>query len=83
MNGLMKGPVSVAIDIRNMSAYKSGIFSSCGNITSHGSMVVGATDSYWLLKEAWTPKFGENGFMRLAPGNTCGVCQTVSFPTAV
>lgn len=80
MNGLVKGPVSVAVDASNFYSYKSGIITKCGNVPNSGSMVVGATDDYWLLKESFGTKFGENGYVRIAPGNTCAVCEMVSYP---
>lgn len=50
LNGLAKGPVSVAVDATNFYSYKSGILTNCGNNPNSGSLVVGVTDSYWLLK---------------------------------
>ena len=80
MNGLQKGPVSVAVDATKFSSYKGGILSDCGNQPNSGSLVVGVNDNYWLLKESFGTSFGENGYVRIAPGNTCAVCQMVSFP---
>lgn len=74
MNGLMKGPVSVGVDASNFYSYKSGIITKCGNTPNSGSTVVGVTDTYWLLKESFGAKFGDNGYVRIAPGNTCAVC---------
>lgn len=80
MEGLIRGPVSVGVDASNFYTYKSGIFDNCGNLPNSGSLVVGVTDTYWLLKESFGTQFGENGFIRIAPGNTCGVCQMISYP---
>lgn len=80
MEGLRRGPVSVAVDASNFFSYKEGIFNKCGNNPNSGSLVVGVTDTYWLLKESFGTKFGENGFIRIAPGNTCAICQLVSYP---
>ena len=80
LNGLQSGPVSVAIDGTALYNYKSGIVTKCGSQPSSGSIAVGVTDTYWLLKMSFGMKFGENGYIRIAPGNTCAVCQVVSFP---
>lgn len=50
MEGLKWGPVSVAIDASNIFSYSGGIFDKCGNLPNSGSLVVGVTDTYWLLK---------------------------------
>lgn len=80
MNGIQKGPVSVAVDATKFASYKGGILSDCGSTPNSGSLVVGVNDNYWKLKESFGSKFGENGYVRIAPGNTCAVCQMVSFP---
>jgi len=81
LNGLKKGPVSVAVDATNFYSYKSGILKNCGNSPNSGSLVVGVTDTYWLLKESFGLQFGDKGFVRIAPGNTCAVCEMVSYPS--
>jgi hypothetical protein len=80
LSALAKGPVSVAVDATSFYSYKSGIITKCGNTPNSGSLVVGLTDTYWLLKESFGTKFGDNGYVRIAPGNTCAVCEIVSYP---
>ena len=70
----------MAIDASKFSSYKGGILTDCGNSPNSGSLVVGGNDSYWILKESFGTRFGEAGYVRIAPGNTCAVCQVVSFP---
>lgn len=36
-------------------------------------LVVGYTDDYWELRAPYGTNWGENGFFRLAMGDTCGV----------
>lgn len=50
MNALALGPVSVAVDATNFYSYKSGVLDKCGNSPNSGSVVVGVTDTFWLLK---------------------------------
>ena len=71
-------PIGVSCDANKWSSYKSGIFNNCGKSLDHDILLVGATDSYYKIKNSWGKSWGENGFIRLAPGNTCGICQDKS-----
>jgi len=75
-------PVSVAVDANNWSYYSSGIFSNCGSSLDHGVLLAGYNSSYWLIKNSWGSSWGESGYIRLAPGNTCGLANEPSYPTA-
>jgi hypothetical protein len=35
---------------------------------------------YWKLKNWWGENWGEHGYIRIALGNTCGVCTIGSYP---
>lgn len=49
--------------------------SSCGTKINHAVLLVGVgTDNSWKIKNSWGTSWGESGFIRLATGNTCGVC---------
>jgi hypothetical protein len=74
-------PVSVAVDATNWSPYKSGVFNNCKTSLNHGVTLVGVTDQYWKVKNSWGTTWGEAGFVRLARGNTCGICNVASYPT--
>jgi len=91
------GPVSVAIEADQMifQGYTGGVISdpTCGgvNITmlDHGVLAVGYdTDNttgldYWLVKNSWGPKWGLNGFVKLARGlNQCGINIAATYPIA-
>ena len=73
-NALNSQPLSVCVDASNWSRYSSGIFSYCGNSINHAVLLVGYTSTYWKIKNSWGPSWGESGFIRLAQGNTCGMC---------
>jgi cathepsin L len=75
------GPVSVAVDASNWSSYKTGVFDKCGTGLNHGVLAVGYTSDYWVIKNSWGSRWGEDGFMRLAKGNTCGILLVASYPT--
>jgi C1A family cysteine protease len=79
--GLAGRPISVAVDATNWSPYKSGVFSNCKTSLNHGVLLVGVTDQYWKVKNSWGTTWGEAGYVRLARGNTCGICNVASYPT--
>lgn len=85
----VSGPITVGIDSNPASfqLYKSGIYSekNCTRV-NHSITIVGygtenGTD-YWLVKNSWGPKWGNNGFGKiLRNNNTCGIAsQAPLFP---
>jgi len=93
MAAVMKGPVSIAIEADQpvFQLYTGGVISSpaCGTNLDHGVLIVGfGTDSttnqdYWLVKNSWGPKWGEQGYVRLIRNqNECGLNSMSSYPLA-
>jgi C1A family cysteine protease len=80
-SGLVGRPISVAVDATNWSTYKSGVFNNCKTSLNHGVLLVGLSDQFWQVKNSWGTTWGESGFIRLARGNTCGICNVASYPT--
>lgn len=80
LNALSARPVSVAVDASVWSPYRSGVLSNCGTNVNHGVLLIGATDAYWRIKNSWGTTWGESGFIRIARGDTCAVCQYPSYP---
>jgi len=74
--------VSVAVDATNWSRYSSGVFNNCSNRLNHGVTLVGVNAGNWWIKNSWGGSWGEKGFIRLAAGNTCGVCNMAVYPSA-
>ena len=79
-NAVVGRPVSVAVDATNWSKYSSGVFTNCATRLNHGVLLVGSSDQSWKIKNSWGTSWGEKGFIRLARGNTCGICNMASFP---
>lgn len=78
LNALQSRPIGVSVDANNWSPYKSGIFNNCKTSLDHDVLLVGATDTYYKIKNSWGTSWGENGYIRLALGNTCGICVDIS-----
>ena len=68
-------PISVTVDASNWSAYRSGVFNNCKASINHAVLLVGVVSGNWKIKNSWGGSWGESGYIRLASGNTCGVCQ--------
>lgn len=79
-NALIIRPISVAVDATNWHLYSSGVFSDCANSLNHGVLLVGSSADSWKVKNSWSAKWGENGYIRLARGSTCGICTIPSYP---
>lgn len=73
-----KNPISVAADASNWSSYRGGIFSNCGKSLNHGITAVGYTSEYWIIKNSWGKSWGEQGYIRVKTGDTCGICDASS-----
>jgi hypothetical protein len=80
--GIAMGPVSVAVDASKWGGYVKGLFSKCGKSLNHGVIVVASSPTEWKIKNSWGSTWGENGYIRLKTGNTCGVCSWPTLPTA-
>jgi C1A family cysteine protease len=80
-NAITQQPVSIGVDAETWQFYSGGIFSDCGKQLDHGVLAVGYTADYWIVKNSWGSSWGEQGYIRLKSGNTCGICNTASYPT--
>ena len=43
-------------------------------------LLVGMADEYWKCKNSWGTIWGEQGYIRVARGNTCGICSSAAYP---
>lgn len=76
-------PVLVAVDSSWIS-YESGIKSSCATSTPNFYLLlVGVNSVAWTLKNSWGIFWGESGFIRLAPGNICSMCQSPTYQPVI
>jgi len=77
------GPIAISVEADTWSNYEDGIFNGCNKTNpdiDHAVQLVGyGTDpklgDYWLVRNSWTPFWGENGYIRLARSSKveCGI----------
>jgi len=67
------GPMIISVEASHWVNYESGVFNGCNQTNpdlDHNVQLVGyGTDpiygDYWLVRNSWSPMFGENGYIRL------------------
>ncbi|EAR99863.1 papain family cysteine protease (macronuclear) [Tetrahymena thermophila SB210] len=76
-HALNKSPVSVVVDASTWSHYRSGVYNGCDQNKiklNHAVLAVGYDSvGNWIVKNSWSTYWGEQGYIRLAPNNTCGI----------
>lgn len=57
-------------------------FNNCSSwINNHAVLLVGVDDDgNWLVKNSWGEDWGHDGYITLAPGNTCGIANYAVLP---
>ena len=78
---LQTGPLPVyVVSNSNWMVYSSGIFNGCtGGTQNYYILLVGVSNTAWTLKNSLGTSWGDQGYIRLAPGNTCKICDSGSF----
>lgn len=75
------GPIAISVDASTWHAYESGIYDGCNQTNpsiDHAVQVVGYGSEngkpYWIVRNSWTPMWGEDGFIRVFRDTTprCG-----------
>lgn len=81
----------IEADQKQFQYYKSGIFNdkSCGTVVDHATNVVGwgieSGTEYWIMRNSWSNKWGEDGYMRIEIQPTgkgiCAIQHGPLYPT--
>ncbi len=74
-SGINSHPIAIAVDASNWNVYTTGVFNNCKTTLNHAVLLVGVVGGNWKIKNSWGTGWGEKGYIRLAPGNTCGLCN--------
>jgi cathepsin F len=78
---LNSGPPTVCLAATAFQTYTGGILSVCDNNVDHCVQAVGYTSDYWIVRNSWGTRWGEQGFIRIARGkDLCKISDDVTFP---
>eukprot|EP00475_Leptophrys_vorax_P022487 TRINITY_DN30631_c0_g3_i1.p1 TRINITY_DN30631_c0_g3~~TRINITY_DN30631_c0_g3_i1.p1 ORF type:complete len:374 (+),score=106.35 TRINITY_DN30631_c0_g3_i1:1115-2236(+) len=85
-----KGPIAITVDASSWGSYSGGVFNGCNQSNpdlDHGVVLVGygkdakTGELYWLVRNSWSPTWGENGYIRLKRTiNDSALCGTDTSP---
>jgi C1A family cysteine protease len=74
------GPVVVAISSVGWNTYSSGVF-GCGpdDPVDHAVLAVGWTEDAWIIKNQWSDRWGDDGYIYLSmeEGKNCRMGKSV------
>lgn len=85
------GPLSILIDASTLQFHHSGVWDPpfCTNQTDHAVLLVGygvdktviGETPFWIIKNSWGTKWGEQGYFRMVRGKAkCGITTGVTAP---
>lgn len=79
----MRSPLQSSL---HLAGVYDGVCHDDSQHVNHAVVAVGygQTDDgapYWIVRNSWSAKWGENGYFRIARGvNKCGIADCASYP---
>jgi len=74
-----EGAPSVAVCASTWSSYKGGVLTACCTSLNHGVQATGVdANGNWIVRNSWGTRWGEQGYIYLSSGNTCGVASEIN-----
>lgn len=79
------GPIAVSLNAspKTFQLYSEGVYDDpdcTSNVVNHAMLALGYTKDYWILKNWWGPRWGENGYMKIKRGNNlCGITNFAAY----
>jgi len=80
------GPLAISVAAASWASYETGVFDGCNKTNpdiDHAVQLVGygvdaTLGNYWLVRNSWSPSWGEEGYIKLQRGAdfTCGIDLT-------
>ena len=63
---MQTSPIGITISSTGWVSYQGGVFSCPSNAeVNHAVLLIGYTETYWIVKNQWGEQWGENGYMRI------------------
>ena len=76
-----KGPVVVHIDARSLKHSKGHFRGKCGKRARQAVLLVGWNQYSWIIKNSWSDKWGDKGYLYLKRGeNLCNIQHAIGIP---
>ena len=77
--------MSVGVDSSHSSfRYTEGFVDDCPTVLNsngidHVVLLIGYTETHWIIKNSWGTYFGDNGFAYVSKTKNCGISNLVNF----
>ena len=69
------GPLAIVVRVTGWETYNGGVMTKCTpGYVDHAVLIVGFSETYWIIKNSWGTTWGEAGYIRVQRGtNQCNL----------